>query len=314
MSAMVFDSLFDIELRHQMTLDAIEFVREQGREPEPKMVELLHEYEQKLAMMRGRTINLSSTSVDDGVRAPGRGGSTAARRPAVSHEASSAQINFVKKLVAEKDTTGVKVPADLDVLSKTAASALIDRLVDRPAKTGSVPSAGARLATEKQQALIAKLLEEKDLDAMVWNYRDTSLECRADWNRVVSGFTTGEASKAIDALFSFPRKQATARTSQAELADGFYLFEGTYYLVQHAVHGSGHQYAKQWFPGAEGSEGFFEVARGMVRKLRPEHALSEEQAEQFGQVYGRCGKCGRTLTDKNVSMKLGIGPECRKKG
>ena len=45
--------------------------------------------------------------------------------------------------------------------------------------------------------------------------------------------------------------------------------------------------------------------------VRIQHYGIDESRARFGQAMGRCGKCGRTLTDA-VSRAIGIGPECRK--
>lgn len=133
------------------------------------------------------------------------------------------------------------------------------------------------------------------------------------------------ASNMIGWLSGLPKKAtakaapaAPAKQERVELEDGMYLFDGNYYKVQHAVHGSGNQYAKvaviEDVPshlGAAHDEVTvrFEYARGVVAKLRPEHKLTYEQAKAFGALYGTCCRCGKTLTDE-LSIALGIGPVC----
>jgi len=48
---------------------------------------------------------------------------------------------------------------------------------------------------------------------------------------------------------------------------------------------------------------------GAVRRLRPEHRMSLEEAKEFGALYGTCCVCGRTLTNED-SIEAGIGPVC----
>ncbi len=49
-----------------------------------------------------------------------------------------------------------------------------------------------------------------------------------------------------------------------------------------------------------------------LRFLKPEMALSKEEAAQFGQIYGWCGLCGRVLQNED-SKRAGIGPVCANK-
>ena len=87
------------------------------------------------------------------------------------------------------------------------------------------------------------------------------------------------------------------------LEDGMYQKDGRIIKVQHAVHGSGHQYAKELI------EGHFEYAPGVMKGLRAEDRMTLEQAMEYGKLYGQCCVCGRTLTNE-VSIAAGIGPIC----
>jgi len=80
------------------------------------------------------------------------------------------------------------------------------------------------------------------------------------------------------------------------------------FKVQKAVHGSGHLYAKILIVHSEGSAEF-EMASGMVRKIRLAWRMSIEEARKYGALYGVCVRCGRTLTDE-YSIANGIGPIC----
>jgi len=151
--------------------------------------------------------------------------------------------------------------------------------------------------------------------------------------RIADGLDVATASKIIDWLRVQPRKEVVAVT----LEDGMYRMDGTIFKVQHAVHGSGHQYAKKlvghrYCEGHESTDGpignvtycngdcrpagetewKFEMAPGMIRRLLPEHKMSLADAKKFGALYGTCCVCGRTLTDE-VSIEAGIGPVCAQK-
>lgn len=119
----------------------------------------------------------------------------------------------------------------------------------------------------------------------------------------------GNASRWIDRLIAKVTELRQARPT-AEIEDGMYQLDGTIYKVQHAVHGSGRQYAKRLVPPAfEGERASFEYAAGVVRQLRPEHALTVEQAKQWGALYGTCAYCGKVLTDER-SIEAGYGETC----
>jgi hypothetical protein len=122
--------------------------------------------------------------------------------------------------------------------------------------------------------------------------------------------STKTASTMIDRAKASPRRsESTANTPrQEQLADGIYVIGGVFYKVIHAIHGSGRQYAKKFNDFAQD----WEMARGALSFIHPDHKLTEEQAKEFGHIYGRCVVCGRTLTDEE-SISLGIGPVCRSK-
>lgn len=134
--------------------------------------------------------------------------------------------------------------------------------------------------------------------------------------------TRSGASKLIELLKAQPRKAAQPVaeamvdevlpvTTTGEIADGFYEFTYDHGKVAiakvvHAVHGSGHQYAKQLDP----ETGTFEYVGGLLAEVRQSGVpLSLERAKELGHLYGRCIRCGRTLTDE-ASIAAGIGPVC----
>lgn len=120
------------------------------------------------------------------------------------------------------------------------------------------------------------------------------------------------------------------------LEDGIYRFDHEdvdtrYYMVYHTVHGANQQVAKMLVLSEEEQLklnkvllegklldgdtdqhlGAWEyVGKAPIQFLTGQHRLSDEEAAKFGQVYGWCGRCGRTLTNEE-SKKIGIGPVCR---
>jgi hypothetical protein len=86
---------------------------------------------------------------------------------------------------------------------------------------------------------------------------------------------------------------------------------GSIYKVQKAVHGSGHLYAKSLVVHGPGSAEF-QMAPGMVRKIKLDWRMTVDEARTYGALYGVCVRCGRTLTDE-TSIAEGIGPICASK-
>src|SRR5690554_3742006 len=164
----------------------------------------------------------------------------------------------------------------------------------------------------KQRALIEKLTNElRGLDA---DLAEAAGEYTAhmDIHNLWTPGREGNISRWIDRLIA---KVSELRKAQPAVGieDGMYVLDGTIYKVQHAVHGSGNQYAKRLVPPAqEGGRATFEYAPGVVRKLRPEHRMTMEQAKEFGALYGTCCQCGRDLTNED-STEAGIGPICGSK-
>jgi hypothetical protein len=111
-------------------------------------------------------------------------------------------------------------------------------------------------------------------------------------------------------------RQARTVKAKTRATEGMYRKSGTIYKVQKAVHGSGQTYAKRLVQTlvADKKTGKpkwkFEYAPGFVFELRPEHALTIEQAKEFGALYGTCCVCGRTLTNED-SIVAGIGRQDR---
>lgn len=175
-----------------------------------------------------------------------------------------------------------------------------------------VPEEPKVAPSPRQRELIEKLTGElQELDAnLAAQAREytTRMDTEGRW----TPGREGNISRWIDRLIA---KVSELRKAQpvVEIEDGMYVLDGTIYKVQHAVHGSGRQYAKRLVPPAqEGDRATFEYAPGVVRKLRPEHRMTMDQAREFGALYGTCCQCGRVLTNED-SIEAGIGPICASK-
>lgn len=85
--------------------------------------------------------------------------------------------------------------------------------------------------------------------------------------------------------------------------EGMYLKDGAVYRVVLAVHGSGRPYAQALVDGR------FQVAKGMIYKLSQADRMSLADAKAYGDLYGRCVRCQRDLTDPD-SIARGLGKIC----
>lgn len=163
----------------------------------------------------------------------------------------------------------------------------------------------------KQRELIEKLTDElRGLDADLAELAG-EYTAHMDIHNLWTPGREGNISRWIDRLIG---KVSELRKAQpaAGIEDGMYVLDGVIFKVQHAVHGSGNQYAKRLVAGTPGERASFEYAPGIVRQLRPEHRMTIEAAREFGALYGTCCQCGAVLTNED-SIEAGIGPVCASK-
>ena len=119
----------------------------------------------------------------------------------------------------------------------------------------------------------------------------------------------GELRAAIEAKRAEERANKPQRDT---VTDGFYKMDDTIYKV--VTSKAGRQYAKELitrkYSDEKGdSDREFVFAPGAISRLTPEHKMSLEDAEEYGQLYGRCLNCGRVLTAED-SIKRAMGPVC----
>lgn len=182
-----------------------------------------------------------------------------------------------------------------------------------------------RTLTEKQEALIGTLLNEKAVPEAF----------RASLG-TISSLTLPEASRAIDALFRFPKKQSHTEKVQAQLADlnralaaiplSFYAIpmddigdaltstrgDNDFLFVRLTENTRSKRRFLNQIHGAPG--GFWKS--GLRRDdtlVILKHLASDPQkfALLFAEKHEVCGKCGADLTDPE-SRRLKFGPTCRK--
>lgn len=202
--------------------------------------------------------------------------------------ATEPQVRYVRGLMSnrqishqEMQTWGLMIERGLTF---GQADMIIKALKDRPLADRS----GVRMATPGQIHYVKDLLENRQWDEPV----------------TPEDMTFEQISSLIDALKAAKRKPSGAAVA-SEAQEGVYFFDGLYVKVQRAVHGSGRLYTKVFDPQSES----WDRQSGYLRKLKPEHKLTAEQAAQFGQLYGKCVFCHLTLT-KERAIERGYGDDC----
>jgi hypothetical protein len=226
----------------------------------------------------------------------------------VVRKISDAQLNLLRKLFAERDTTGmVLLPGAerIETMSLAGARDLIDRLMARPMKPGVAP---ADAPSEKQLDFAVSLAERKGLALT-----------RADFAKL----SRRELSARIDdmkALADKPKPAPVPMRDAVTEAGMYRTPNGEIFKVQKAVHGSGQLYAKRLAkldqPYTKIVRGKtvevtheFEYAQGAIRKLTSGMRMTKAEAVEYGTLYGVCCVCAATLTDEK-SIEAGIGPVC----
>jgi len=203
--------------------------------------------------------------------------------------ASEKQVAFLQRLADERNVT-----IDTANLTKSEASAKIERLMATAPPT----------SPDYERALEILRHHAASTGPFAGGAHFGILESFAD--QVQAGRRLSE--KQVATALKFDRKP---RIERVALEDGIYLVDGTVYKVQHAVHGSGNQYAKR-LEVASGERGRFKYEAGAVKRIRPEHRMDLAKAKEFGAIYGVCCNCGATLTNED-SIEAGIGPVCAAK-
>jgi hypothetical protein len=193
-----------------------------------------------------------------------------------------------------------------------------------------------RPATERTIQYIKNLLDERELTASQKFADATQAMDEGELSRYMCqlrqrprSMTQAEASEWIEALKRLPRKgtsQATGHSAHVEfkvLAEkvpaGRYAVTGEdgttdFYRVDRPTDGrwKGYTFVKLGTGGPHGGELHwqrlsFKNTAAILGKIIAD--TPEAAAKRFGKEIGRCGMCGRTLTNPE-SIERGIGPVC----
>lgn len=165
------------------------------------------------------------------------------------------------------------------------------------------------MISERQWQFIQKLLNERQVPEEV----TASLQDKLDGGR----WWAGEASKVLDRLLKSPYKSGAASVPQGDywptVHEGRYamLDEGVlkFYKVDRPNEGrwSGYIFLSVYASDERYPIKAFETKKRVMDNIA---VNPKEAAQRYGQEIGKCGLCGRTLTDE-TSRAFGIGPICR---
>ena len=186
-------------------------------------------------------------------------------------------------------------------------SAAAVKLCFAEAKAEAQAQAQPRPATDKQVAFLLKLAAERPAWASVENLH-------ADTIKAFATAADGKASASYWIGEALKRKERAAADAAGKLLeDGVYRLGDTFYKVYHTVHGANVQVAKVLVVTST-QEGTFSgtweyVGKKPIYSLTPAHKLTQDEAKQFGLVYGMCVRCARDLT-REESIHVGYGATC----
>lgn len=183
--------------------------------------------------------------------------------------------------------------------------------------------------TPNQLTFLKDLLVKRDLSkasedrvARLWE----AIRAVEDGRHYPVPLTREKASECISWLVDQPKlKESPAAvvslqndTTTPEVPAGYYAVENEegrlmFYTVDRPTEGRwrGYVFVKVW--ASDEKHPIRNQTTRMQILQRIMDAGWEKCAARFGQEIGRCGVCGRTLTDE-TSRAIGIGPICREGG
>ncbi|HEY1248787.1 MAG TPA: DUF6011 domain-containing protein, partial [Nitrososphaera sp.] len=170
-------------------------------------------------------------------------------------------------------------------------------------------------ATDAQKSFIRSLVEQKDISALS--------EAQQEYLKAddFDGLKKGQASDAIKILLAQPKKskkpaivppQVVAETIASQPTQDGHNSKASHYFITDPTDGK-EKFVTIWM-SVRASDDMYPVTN-------PEHRnqIIQEVAKdpvgamnEYGVKLGICGRCGRTLTDRDSRLR-GIGPVCAQK-
>ena len=157
----------------------------------------------------------------------------------------------------------------------------------------SMPAPGSRKASPGQLELLENLLEERTPPAAVAEHLPEDL----------TDLASNQASVLIDELLASPKGPQPDVPGPSEVPAGRYALEDGPALQLVKVFRSGDRVRVFDDDNREHEYNAGAVLRRIVR------IGAAEAATRYGQLRGRCWRCGHRLEDK-VSVELAMGPVC----
>lgn len=169
--------------------------------------------------------------------------------------------------------------------------------------------------TTKQHDFIVRLIEEKDTTSLSPEQQRFLPLIASDG---AANLTPAQASRVIETLLALPRKATAGYPARVEhdVPAGRYAVINPssgvteFYRVDRPEDGkwAGYVFVKQ-----QASDDLYPVKGARRDEVLGRIAVDPQAAMiRYGHELGRCGNCGRTLTDE-VSRAMGIGPDCAAK-
>ena len=161
--------------------------------------------------------------------------------------------------------------------------------------------------SEPQVNFIKRLCQERDLDKLT--------KQQYDWleSAELETLNRGQASRVITALKELPKRAYTPTMLWPSVPAGRYAIDDLdgvtkFYKVDRPEDG---RWAGMVFVSVQASDEFYPVKHREARRDILNEIEKDPQAAmlRYGQEIGRCGHCGRTLTNEE-SRARGIGPIC----
>ncbi len=214
----------------------------------------------------------------------------------VVRKVSDAQVRFMRRLMAERNTQGMRfLPGseDIENMSLAGARDLIERLLACPMK----PDAPVERMSTPKQAEWLKKMSGKDVPADI-----EAIRLKGE------GATFAEASKALDILFKAKNVVVVTQTQATRKDDtltiGLYRHnDGRIVRVQKAKQGT-HLYGLVL--DRENGDAWI-YTRGCTTGLIQANRMTLEEAEALSLALGCCCMCGMVLT----ATVNGVGPGMR---
>lgn len=208
-------------------------------------------------------------------------------------------------------TSNVTIPVlTAETITTTAANAVADQIA--AAARDAASSTVRHPATVKQTGFIRSLAAERSVTGLDLDTAGVLATVLAN-----DDVERDAASKLIKTLLAAPHLTPTQQGTP-DVPAGRYALPGLgadtrlrFYVVDRPDKG---RWAGKTFVSVMASDERHPVRGNAATAVLARIAADPEQASlTYGREVGRCGRCGRTLTDAD-SRARGIGPDCASKG